>query len=487
MLRAQENASESRNDFRSRTSRQRGLRLDLGECVAVFPATISTRDGSPLKTALELLGTQPSTQAPADETAVVVEGFARQLREGAAPDVWNLLRVFETRRRLSRAYDSAWKATEAEEVDAETYRRLGLVVCAFIEQQAPSTAAVWKLTNAVFKIADKVSPTDRELLLSLVEVPSPATLRTEMDATGGEPLRGDPSYESMVCLFSEGPIGRAYLATLRSLQIRIGKIVHLVPSKDPVSGARVGRFLPSPIRRAYARSVNRGRMLHWPRQLAREENALVRQIRDRVTSAFGFSAEVQDEAQSLRPLTDYSDSVDTLLISGYRDESLLAYLESLPQTTLLYTGGGIVRPSALRAGGHRWLHVHPGYLPSLRGADCLLWSQALEGRPSATAFFLDEGIDTGEIALRGWTPGVGTIHDDRATDTQTRYRLMYAFVDPWVRSFMLRRLVGKTALPEIQPEPQDVSDGMTFHFMHDRMRDRVFEAAFEARAARRGP
>ena len=35
-----------------------------------------------------------------------------------------------------------------------------------------------------------------------------------------------------------------------------------------------------------------------------------------------------------------------------------------------------------------FIHIHPGYLPDIRGADCLLWSIMLANYPSATSFFI---------------------------------------------------------------------------------------------------
>ncbi|EFL91636.1 hypothetical protein REG_1079 [Candidatus Regiella insecticola LSR1] len=72
----------------------------------------------------------------------------------------------------------------------------------------------------------------------------------------------------------------------------------------------------------------------------------------------------------------------------------------------LFTGGGIVPGSFFNLKNTRFLHIHPGYLPNIRGADCLLWSTMLAGYASATCFYLDPGIDTGDVINAAFLPKI---------------------------------------------------------------------------------
>src|SRR5690606_29952514 len=105
---------------------------------------------------------------------------------------------------------------------------------------------------------------------------------------------------------------------------------------------------------------------------------------------------------------------------------------------VLFTGGGIVPASLLEIPELPFIHIHPGFLPEIRGADCVLWSTLLTGHPSATCFFMSPGIDTGDIVKPCWLPEVIFDVDMKDYDLKTLYRAIYSFFDPWVRAYVLR-------------------------------------------------
>ena len=66
----------------------------------------------------------------------------------------------------------------------------------------------------------------------------------------------------------------------------------------------------------------------------------------------------------------------------------------------LYTGGGIMPESIFNIKNPLLSISIPGYLPDIRGADCLLWSIMLAGYPSATSFFMNSQASILEILLK---------------------------------------------------------------------------------------
>ena len=81
----------------------------------------------------------------------------------------------------------------------------------------------------------------------------------------------------------------------------------------------------------------------------------------------------------------------------------------------------------------KFLHIHPGFLPNIRGADCALWSSLLTGHTSATCFYMSPGIDTGDIIRPCWLPSLSFAVDTRDIDLQSMYRILYGFLDPRIR------------------------------------------------------
>ena len=124
----------------------------------------------------------------------------------------------------------------------------------------------------------------------------------------------------------------------------------------------------------------------------------------------------------------------------------------------------------------QFLHVHPGYLPDMRGADCLLWSLILTGNPSATSFFMDPGIDTGNIIKANFFPKIRLPKDVLNLETKMIYRLIYSFIDPWIRAAALRNTIKFTEYFEkTLVSTQDKKKGKNFHFMHEKIINEVIK------------
>ena len=69
-----------------------------------------------------------------------------------------------------------------------------------------------------------------------------------------------------------------------------------------------------------------------------------------------------------------------------KDQNLFSFINQQNASIYLFTGGGIMPESFFNIKNTQFIHIHPGYLPDIRGADCLLWSTMLAGCPSATSF-----------------------------------------------------------------------------------------------------
>ncbi|WP_019216303.1 formyltransferase family protein, partial [Legionella tunisiensis] len=165
---------------------------------------------------------------------------------------------------------------------------------------------------------------------------------------------------------------------------------------------------------------------------------------------------------------------DELLINDLNDPALYDFLINESASAFLFTGGGIVPAKLLEIATHKFIHIHPGYLPDFRGADCTLWSSFLTGQTSASCFYMSPGIDDGDVILAKWLPKPILKEEFKSIETKTQYRFIYSFVDPWVRSFVLRELVSSyTDFLSINAVQQQ-NDGTMYYFMHEKMKALVF-------------
>ena len=129
--------------------------------------------------------------------------------------------------------------------------------------------------------------------------------------------------------------------------------------------------------------------------------------------------------------------------------------------------------------GKKIVHMHPGLLPDIRGADGLFWSVLLKGRPGVTAFFMKPGIDVGDVLLKSEfeLPLPLQVTD---SNTQSVYRGLLETFDPWCRAKALVNLLDDSrdkniALENMPVVLQKRDEGMSFHFMHQKMRAKVIK------------
>ena len=282
-------------------------------------------------------------------------------------------------------------------------------------------------------------------------------------------------------LFWEGPIARAYLATIHSMGFEPKKIIHLVASHEIVTKRPVGKLFPETLRKKYAAIIQKQRIHYWPKKIAKYQPELKKTIANSIIEDYQFSQDILDNANELQPLTYFCSNVETLLIKNLRDTLLTERLKQLPESTLLYTGGGMVPKQLLDISNIKLIHIHPGFLPRLRGADCTLWSVLMYDTTSASCFFMDDDIDIGNIILASWLPQTSFKISHNKYDSKTLYRSIYSFFDPWVRSFVLRQVIKKysgTNFYAISTTKQVKDSGTTLDFMHNKIKDVVMDKLF---------
>jgi len=430
------------------------------------------------------------------DTATILHSAAQQTPW--TDDVHRSMEFLSKRAEISRyLYESYQKngARASSNRLSEEFSVLALVLLfkdfRRLSQNKIMTDAVKRL-NGVLKILDLLRTENISLdsdLASLIKTEAEQFLRAFQNAVYftsesppkiATPLR--PHHLPLTILFWEGPIARAYLATLKSMGLKPDKIIHLVSKNDLVSRKPLGRFLPGSLKLGYAQSRQKRSIHYWPTTLKKTESALYHSIKKTVESKLAFSGEVIDDALALQDLSEYSPDIETLMIEDLADGALFDRLLNLPKTQILFTGGGIVPKRLLEIASLKFIHIHPGHLPEIRGADCVLWSYLMKGCASATCFYMAPGIDDGEIILASYLPPLTPHMEIAQIDLKTLYRATYAFLDPWVRAFVLRKALRETdGFTHVQAYAQVEHTSVTYHFMHECIQRAAFAKIFAKR------
>lgn len=81
------------------------------------------------------------------------------------------------------------------------------------------------------------------------------------------------------------------------------------------------------------------------------------------------------------------------------DVVVLESLKKRKEKYFIYSGGGILGKEIIGI-NKKFIHVHPGIVPFYKGSTCFYYSIINDGIIGATAFFMEENLDTGDIIFQ---------------------------------------------------------------------------------------
>jgi hypothetical protein len=287
----------------------------------------------------------------------------------------------------------------------------------------------------------------------------------------------------------EGPQCRAYLSRMRAAGLRPARILLVVLARHPATRAPVGAWLPGFLRVPYARRAQEHAQNYWPRRIRAERPGLFAAV-SRALSALAPDAGADLARMAGRfDYADYADQVETVLADGLNDPRVRDALSRVPERTVLFTGGGILKAALLGLPDKRFLHVHPGTLPHVKGADGMLWSLLVRGVPGFSCFWMNPGLDTGPIVHAEDSPRLEIeLPPGERPDDLTLYRALFSYCDPLLRAdFLVRNILIPYAdrLEALPSAPQHADQGLTYAFMHPALRSRALRILFSSTTSTR--
>lgn len=287
-----------------------------------------------------------------------------------------------------------------------------------------------------------------------------------------------PALSSLTILAYEGPILRAYITALKEAGIRPHRVVIIAPHRDAATGKLVGRWLPRPWRAALAAQTNDLRMNYWPRQLKKTEPALTAAVSRALSPRFSFFDRFMQDLDRPVAWNGWVDERVIAYVDGLKDSALADYLAH--SELVLFTGGGLVPGALLERVPGRFLHIHPGHLPDIRGADGLPWSMLVRNRPGRTAFFLTAGLDDGPVLeAEEVEPTRILLPPGYSPDTKTLYRALFAYYDPCLRAELAARILLRGIDQVLQQGIEaDGTGGHVFPFMGPILREAALSRIF---------
>lgn len=164
-----------------------------------------------------------------------------------------------------------------------------------------------------------------------------------------------------------------------------------------------------------------------------------------------------DTSESLvKTLDDNCIPYDIILDRDINSPEMKQYLQKTPQNYMIYSGyGGCILKPHLFGIGKYFLHVHAGLLPHYRGSTTAYYSLLLEGCIGASAIFLSENIDEGDMI---------TVRKFRIPKNPVNIDYVY---EPWVRSQVLVDALSQYIDRGcFQRQEQEVKDSEIYYIIH---------------------
>jgi len=294
-------------------------------------------------------------------------------------------------------------------------------------------------------------------------------------------LIGLAGTDALTILAVEGPVLRAYASALRHAGVCPRRVISIAPKYDLVTRKELGRWVPKSLRPVYACKIDEYRQNYWPRRLKRTSPELVDLMSDALAARFPYFQSFFNALE--RPLNyrGWVGTHDSLAVDGLSDPALAEALAG--SKTVLFTGGGRVPASLLAMPGVRFLHVHPGLMPYIRGADGLLWSTLVRGRPGRTAFFMTSSLDAGpilhaeEVELMRFC-----LHGKARPGDHTLYRAVYSYYDPCFRAELAAQLLKHKLSESVREhDVRSQNEGCVFPFMSGRLRAAALSRIFRSK------
>lgn len=281
----------------------------------------------------------------------------------------------------------------------------------------------------------------------------------------------------LIVLYSESPISRAYMAIFKSMNLMPKYLIKLVPVKDKQAKKTIAPWLPNKIRKVYLDLLYSARAMYWYNYIKKNYSSLYNQMISKILTHYKLDNNLFDYMEI--SFKEYAaENKETIFINDLKDIVILNKLKELSPCNILYTGGGIVPESLLNLDGVKFVHFHPGVLPDIRGADGLLWSAMLNNKVGCTCFYMDKGIDTGDIIYTDESDLLTFSIEKRNIDSKMLYRSIFSFYDPILRANLLKKYLLNYMNYEKLAKKQDLSKGNTYRFLHPKMREFVLNNIF---------
>lgn len=119
------------------------------------------------------------------------------------------------------------------------------------------------------------------------------------------------------------------------------------------------------------------------------------------TSSFEFGDVFDPYKSILSTIEENNIPYEFCSMRDPNDPKITKMLQRKIEKYFIYSGpAGVILRKDILSTGKKIIHIHSGWIPKYKGSTTVYYSILTEGRCGATAFFINENIDSGKIIKR---------------------------------------------------------------------------------------
>ena len=268
-----------------------------------------------------------------------------------------------------------------------------------------------------------------------------------------------------VCMLTTNHhVCKAYLCQLESMGLRPARYIHFETSARTSSNMKKPSLLGRLKRKLFKAVRRQSKQIRFTDTVRR----LMPQLQQHCQK---HSLVVPEFDASIEQLVPNSAEIRKVQSDSINGNEVVSVIKNCPEKFVIFCGGGILRKQMLSL-DKKFIHIHPGIVPDIKGSDGILWSSLLNKNIGMSAFFMNHGIDTGDtIQTRAFELPNFQESESRFGSTKQVARFIVDFIDPVYRATVLGILFANERDPKKwQATSQDATAGKTYYAMHDELK-----------------
>ncbi len=266
-------------------------------------------------------------------------------------------------------------------------------------------------------------------------------------------------------IFFDNPISRFYIKLFLEKNYQLKKIIFLNKK----------HFLPKSLINKYEFTKQN----HWPLVFLRDKKIL--KLTNQIEEFFSFRRNFIKEVFQYDNIFEYKKKIVYANSLSINSKEVNEILENFRNENFLISNKEIVKQHVINL-PIDIIHIHPGFLPFIKGADSSLWGPFKRDKIGGSCFYINENIDDGEIILRKEInlPKFD-VANLQSKELDHIYKIWFSFIDPMLRCFILNLTISNFVKKKNSKEKSTKieENGKYFSFMNKNDKETVFSKIFK--------